>query len=153
MEQAVRQLGQALAGNCLAISKLRGWKGSAKEESHKVVELSRQVDGLQHEMAKLHQEQEDSRALLTEKSKEALDLSNKIAELQAEVEKLKEEPAKRGEELVHKDKKLEKVKEVLTDDVANSYMTGFEDVVAQASGIYPEMDFSQLGLGNTVVDG
>ncbi|KAL9277273.1 hypothetical protein ACSQ67_025183 [Phaseolus vulgaris] len=76
-----------------------------------------------------------------------------IAELRVEVEKLKEEPAKRGEELVHKDKKPEKVEEVLTDDVANSYMTGFEDVVAQASGIYPEMDFSQLGLGNTVVDG
>jgi len=32
-------------------------------------------------------------------------------------------------------------------------MAGFEDVVAQASGIYPEKDFSQLGLGKTVVDG
>jgi len=32
-------------------------------------------------------------------------------------------------------------------------MAGFEDAVAQASGIYPEMDFSQLGLGKIVVDG
>jgi len=32
-------------------------------------------------------------------------------------------------------------------------MAGFEDAVAQAWGIYPEMDFSQLGLGKIVVDG
>ena len=44
-------------------------------------------------------------------------------------------------------------REALTDDAANSFMAGFEDAVAQASGIYPEMDFSQLGLGKKVVDG
>ena len=43
VEQAVRQLRQAMAATCLAISKLRGWKGSAKEESHKVVKLLQQV--------------------------------------------------------------------------------------------------------------
>jgi len=121
VEQAVRQLGQALAANCLAISKLRGWQGSAKKESDKVVKLSRQVDGLQHESSKLHQEQEESRALLIEKSKEALNLSTKNAKLQAEVENLKEELAKRGEELIQMDEKLEKVREALTDDAANSY--------------------------------
>jgi len=31
-------------------------------------------------------------------------------------------------------------------------MEGFEDTVAQASGIYPGMDFSILGLGKMVVD-
>jgi len=46
-----------------------------------------------------------------------------------------------------------KERDALTDDVANSYMAGFEDAVAQASGMYPEMDFSQLGLGKIVVDG
>jgi len=90
---------------------------------------------------------------LTAKSKEVLELSNKNVELQTEVERLKEELAKRGEELVRKDEKLKKVKEALTDDAANSYLPGFEDVVAQASGIYPEINFSQLGLGKTVVDG
>jgi len=30
---------------------------------------------------------------------------------------------------------------------------GFEEVVAQASGVYPEMDFSQLGQGKTVING
>ncbi|KAL9331257.1 hypothetical protein ACSQ67_000867 [Phaseolus vulgaris] len=53
VEQAVRQLERALAANCLAISKLKGWKGLAKEKSLKVVELSRRVGGL---VAKLHEE-------------------------------------------------------------------------------------------------
>jgi len=44
------------------------------------------VDGLKHKTTKLHQEQEEFRALLTEKSKEALELSSKNAELQAKVE-------------------------------------------------------------------
>ena len=68
------------------------------------------------------------------------------------MERFKEELAKRGEEMVQKDEKLEKVKEALTDDAANSYLTGFEDVLTQALGIYPEMDFSQLGFEKTVVD-
>jgi len=46
-----------------------------------------------------------------------------------------------------------KEREALTDDTTNSYMVGFEDPVAQAAGISPGMDFSQLDLGNTVVDG
>ena len=80
VEQAVRQLGHALVASCLAISKLRGWKCSTKEETHKVVKLSRQMDGLKHETTKLNeklqQTQEESRVLLTKKSKEALELSN-----------------------------------------------------------------------------
>ena len=106
VEQAVRQLGQALAANCLAISKMRGWKGSAKEESHKVVELSQQVEGLKQETARLLEElqrtQEEAMTLLTENSKEALELSNKNTELQAEVERLKGELTKKDEELIRK---------------------------------------------------
>jgi len=56
-------------------------------------------------------------------------------------------------ELAQKDEEFVKEREALTDNAANSYMASFEDVVAQASGIYPRMDFSQLGLGKTVVDG
>jgi len=55
------------------------------------------VVGLEYEATKFHQAQEESRALLAEKSKEALKLSNKTAELQVEVEKLKEELAKKNE--------------------------------------------------------
>jgi len=66
---------------------------------------------------------------------------------------LKEELTKRGDELVLKDELLEKSKEDLINDAANSYMVGVNDVVAQATCIYPELDFYQLGLGKIVVDG
>jgi len=46
VEQVVRQLGKALATNCLAISKPREWKGSTKKKSHDVAELLQQVGGL-----------------------------------------------------------------------------------------------------------
>jgi len=48
---------------------------------------------------------------------------------------------------------MAKTKEELTDDVANSYAAGFKDVVAQAVSVYPDTDFSQLGLGKVMVDG
>ena len=82
-----------------------------------------------------------------------MELSTKNVELHDEVERLKEELTKRGEELVQKDDLLEKTKEDLTNDTTNSYMVGFNDVVAQATGIYLELDFSQLGMGKIVVDG
>jgi len=90
---------------------------------------------------------------MDEKSKEALKLSDKNAKLQVEVERLKEELAQKDEELIQKGEELPNEREALTDDAANSYMARFEDVVAQASGIYPGIDFSQLSLGKTVVDG
>ena len=160
-QRKTEELGGGPAGEASSevgptISKLRGWKGSTNKESHKVVELSQQVGGLPQETVKLRKElqrsQQEAKALLTEKSNEVLKLSNKNVELQADVERFKEELAKRGEEMVQKDEKLEKVKEALTDDAANSYLTGFEDVLTQALGIYPEMDFSQLGFEKTVVD-
>jgi len=46
---------QALVTNCLAISKLREWKGSAEKKSHEVTELLQQVGGLKQKMSKLHE--------------------------------------------------------------------------------------------------
>ena len=68
------------------------------------------------------------------------------------MERLKRELAKKDEELIRKGEEVVQEREALTDNASNSYMAGFKDVVAQALGIYPEMDFSQLGLGKTVVD-
>jgi len=65
------------------------------------------------------------------KSKEALELSNKNMKLQAEVKLLNEELAKKDEELIQKGEELVKEREALTNDAVNSYMAGFEDVVAQ----------------------
>ena len=48
---------------------------------------------------------------------------------------------------------LEKTREELTKDVANSYRMGFDDAVAQVTCVYPELDLSKIGLGKVVVDG
>jgi len=148
--EAVRKLGKALATSCLAISKLKGWNGSAENKSLEVTELLQQGGDLQQRTKKLQEElqqsQQEAKVPLTEKSKEALDLSDKNSTLLAEVDKLKEELAQKDEEMV-------KERKALTNDAANSYLAGFEDVVTQALGIYPGMDFSQLGSGKTVVDG
>ncbi|KAL9319552.1 hypothetical protein ACSQ67_011391 [Phaseolus vulgaris] len=79
-----------------------------------------------------------------------MELSTKNAELHAEVERLKGELTKREEELVQKDESLKKTKEDPTKDAANSYMMGFDDIVAQTTRIYPELDLSQLGLGKPI---
>ncbi|KAL9277838.1 hypothetical protein ACSQ67_024939 [Phaseolus vulgaris] len=87
-----------------------------------------------------------------EKSKEAPELCAKIrtpcrgGEIEGRVDQ-------KGDELVLKDELLEKSKEDLINDAANSYMVGVNDVVARATRIYPELDFYQLGLGKIVVDG
>ncbi|KAL9277154.1 hypothetical protein ACSQ67_025297 [Phaseolus vulgaris] len=116
----------------LAISKPREWKGSAEKKSHELTELlpagwRPRSKKEQNFMKNSNESQQEVKAFSTEKSKEALELSDKNARLQVE--------------------------EALTDDTTNSYMVGFEDLVAQAAGISPRMDFSQLDLGNTVVDG
>jgi len=54
---------------------------------------------------------------------------------------------------MQKDASLEKTKEELTKDVANSYMMGFDDVVAQVTFVYSKLDLSTTGLGKVVVDG
>ena len=68
------------------------------------------------------------------------------------MERLKEELVRKNEELLRKDEDQAREREALIDDATNSFMAGFKDAVTQASGIYPEMDFSQLSLGKIVVD-
>ena len=157
VQDTMRQLGQALAASCLVVTKFKQLRGSADKKSHEVAELHQRVENLhgelQRETVKLQEEllqskhlQQEVEALLNEKSKEVLSLSEERTKLLAEVERLKEE-------LAQKDEELAKEKKVFTNDVANSYLVGFKDVVAQASSVYPEMNFSQLGLGKSVVDG
>jgi len=96
---------------------------------------------------------QETKVLLTEKSKEALGLSARNAELIAEVEKLRGELAQPEEELVQKDASLEKAKEELTKDATNSYLVGFDDVVSQVTCVYPKLDLSKIRLRKVVVDG
>ena len=57
------------------------------------------------------------------------------------------------EELAHKDRLFQQTKEELTNDVAESYATGFEDAMAQVAYVHPEVDLSQTGLAKKVADG
>jgi len=38
-------------------------------------------------------------------------------------------------------------------DAAQSYLVEFEAAAKQASGLHPEIDYSRLGPGKTMVDG
>jgi len=64
----------------------------------------------------------------------------------AEVEKLKGE-------LARKDEEFAKENEVSKQDAAQAYLVGFEATIEEASELHPSIDYSQLGLGKTVVNG
>jgi len=51
------------------------------------------------------------------------------------------------------DEELAKETEACKQDVAQAYLVGFEATIEHASGLYPDIDYSQLVLGKTVVDG
>ena len=75
------------------------------------------------------------------KSQKVLGLYARNNDLRTEVEKLKEELAGRDEKVARqKDEPLQKTKEDLMSDVVDSYMTSFENVVAQATCILLKMD-------------
>jgi len=80
--------------------------------------------------------------------------------LNIEVEKLKgelasrdKEVARQRDEMAQKDELLQKTKDQLMSDAADSYAAGFEDAMAQVTCVHPEVDLSQMGLGKAVVDG
>jgi len=66
--------------------------------------------------------------------------------LLAEVDKLKME-------LTLKDKTFAKITNSFKQDVAQSYLVGFEAIVEQATTIHPSLDFTELGPGKIMVDG
>ena len=105
----------------------------------------------------MHQE---IKALLFGKSQEALGLYARNNDLHTEVEKLNgemdgrdEEVARQKEELAQKDELLQKTKDELMSDFADSYAAGFEDAMAQVTCVHPGLDLSQTGLGKVVIDG
>ena len=56
-------------------------------------------------------------------------------------------------ELAQKVKHFKQTEEDLTNDIADAYGTGFEDVMAQVSCVHPEMDLSPFEVTKWVVDG
>jgi len=109
-----------------------------------------------------------------EKSQETLSAHSKILTLRTEVvglqEKAKESKAKIArlkerstqqevrlgqleEELVRKDELFNQTKTELTNNVADAYVAGFEDAMAQVAYAHPGVDLSQTGLSRKIVDG
>jgi len=127
MEHTTRQLGETLVANCLLLSKLWKAKELAKEKFLQVASLKRQVTKLTLEVEELRKVHQETKALLFGKSQEVLGIYVKNNDLRTEVENLKEELAKRNEEvarqkekLAHKDELLQKTKEEMMSDSADS---------------------------------
>jgi len=101
----------------------------------------------------LHQEVERLRAevnclgvALTDKTQEGLVLADKKRKLSKEIEVLKRE-------LTHKEKDFFKATNSFKENVAQSYLVGFEAALEQATVVHPAIDFSELDLDKTVVEG
>ena len=140
-----RQMGQALVASYLVATKLKNWRGSTGQKAHEIAKLHKGMESLQEELKQSNLLRQDVEALLTEKAKETMSLTEEREKHLAKVEKLKGE-------LAQKDEDLAKEKESFKNDVAQSYLVGFEEAVEQASGLLPEIDFSVLGPSKTVVD-
>ena len=160
MEHMSRQLGEALVANCLLLSKMRKAKEMANKEVLQTVELKRQVTGLTLEVEELRRTSQETKVLLFGKSQEALRLYVKNNDLYIKVEKLKgelvsrdEEVARQKEEIAQKNELLQKTNDELMSDVADSYVVGFEDDLAQVTCVHPEVDLSESRLGKAVIDG
>jgi len=56
-------------------------------------------------------------------------------------------------ELVEKVESFRKIEEELTNDVADAYGEGFQDVIAQFACVHPEVDLTPFSESKCVVDG
>jgi len=65
----------------------------------------------------------------------------------------KEQALDLKEELARKDEDFANTTEAFKLDAAQSYLVGFEATIEQASRLHPEIDYSELGPGKTVIDG
>jgi len=70
-----------------------------------------------------------------------------------EKERLLAKNAKLKEELTNQNEEFTQKVEACKKDVAQAFLVGFEVAVEQASGLHLTLDFSELGLGKTVVNG
>jgi len=87
---------------------------------------------------------------LAEKTKEA---ANQAQEVAAEIGRLLTKVEKLKGELAPKDEELARETEACKQDTAQAYLVRFEEAIRQVSGLYLDLDYSQLGLGKVVVDG
>ena len=149
VREAIRQFGQALARSCLTATKMKERKAAEDLKAQEISELRKEMEHLQSELQytkDLQQEDERHLAETKEATSQAQDAAKERSRLFSEIDKLKGE-------LVQKDEYLTKETEACKQDAAQSYLVGFEAAIEQASGLHPEIDYSQLNPGKTVVNG
>jgi len=61
--------------------------------------------------------------------------------------------AEKIESLAEKIESFKKTEEELTNDVAEAYGEGFQDVIAHFACVHPEVDLTLFGESKCVVDG
>jgi len=115
--------------------------------------LHKEIDRLQSKVKHSNGLHQETQQLRTEKNKEAVDRAQEQASLTEERNKLLAKVEKLGRELTRKDDVLAKASKSLKQDVAQSYLVGFEATIKQALALHPDLDFSDLGPGKTMVDG
>jgi len=142
----VKLLGQAFALACLVDVKAKDRKTIEDQRIKEKMEFHKEVERLHAEinrLSSLHQEVERLRA---KKTQEALSLPKEKSNLSNEVEDLKKEVNRKEEDLA-------KATDSFKQDVAKSYLVGFEAALEQAAVVHPTIDLSTLDLGKTVVNG
>jgi len=128
---------------------------------------------LEQELSSLCQSEKDVKKRLFDKGQEytnlesrVLPLHTRVVELEEEAEQTKAKMAKLEQrdtnqevhfgrveaQLTQQAEAFKKTEVELIEDVANAYIVGFEDALAQVACVHPEMDTSPFGTSNWVVD-
>jgi len=111
------------------------------------------MEHLQNELKHSKGLKQEIERLLAEKTKEATKQTQEVAHLTEERGKLLAEVDKHKGALARKDEYFANEAEAFKLDTAQSYLVGFEAAIEQVLGLHPEIDYTELGPGKTVVDG
>ena len=87
---------------------------------------------------------------LANKTQEGLVLAEEKSKLSNKIEDLKKE---KEVEMTHKQRKFSKVVDSLKDDATQSFIVWFETALEQAAIVHPTVDFFELNLYKSIVDG
>ena len=139
-----------------------------EELSLKTKAFSNRKTAMYQELASLRQSEKEVKRLLFEKSQEIvqleakiLPLRNKVVDLEEKVEGMQDKRATQREvqlgqvegELADKVELFKKTKEELTNDDANAYDEGFQDVIIHFACMHPEVGVSPFNESKCVIGG
>ena len=141
---AMKQIGQAFAMGCLAISKTKARKVAKDQKVQQNLLLCKKMEHLQFELQHSKGLLQEVEWLQAEKYKEVADRAQEADRLAEERNTLLAEVDKLKRELTVKDETFAQTTDSFKKDVAQSYLVGFEAAVEQATTIHPSLDFTEL---------